>query len=136
MINFDDYLNENNTEHNEKLPYILDHPDQILIFGGLGYGKTNALLSLINDQPEIDKIYLYAKDPYESKYQFLINKKENTGLKNFEDPNTFIEYSNDMYDFYKNIDEYNSSKKSKVLIIFNDMIPDMINNKKTKFHSN
>ena len=79
---------------------------------------------------------MYAKDPYESKYQFLINKKENTGLKNFEDPNTFIEYSNDMYDFYKNIDEYNSSKKSKVLIIFNDMIPDIINNKKTKFHSN
>ena len=72
-----------------------------------GSGKTNALLNLINNQPDIDKIYLYSKDPYEAKYQFLIKKKkrESTGLKHFNDPKTFIEYSNDMNDVYKNIDK-------------------------------
>ena len=67
--------------------------------------KTNALLNLINNQTDIDKIYLYAKDPFEDKYQFLINKKESTGLKHFNDPKAFIEYSNDMQDVYKDIDE-------------------------------
>ena len=67
--------------------------------------KTNVLLNLINNQTDIDKIYLYAKDPYEDKYQFLINKKESTGLKHFNDPKAFIEYSNDMQDVYKDIDE-------------------------------
>ena len=76
MISFDDYANENKTEHNSKWPYVLDHPYRTLIIGGSGSGKTNALLSLINNQPNIDKIYLYAKDPYEAKYQFLIKKKE------------------------------------------------------------
>ena len=66
-----------------------------------GSGKTNVLLNLINKQPDIDKIYLYAKDPYEEKYQFLINKRESTGLKHFNDPKAFIEYSNDMQDVYK-----------------------------------
>ena len=70
MINFDDYINENNTEHNEKWPYIPDHPYRILIIGGSGSGKTNALLNLINKQPDIDKIYLYAKDPYEENINF------------------------------------------------------------------
>ena len=72
MINFDDYTSENKTEHNLKWPYIPDHPYRILIIGGSGSGKTNALLNLINNQPDIDKIYLYAKDPYEAKYQFVI----------------------------------------------------------------
>ena len=76
----DDYTNENNTKHNLNWPYIPDHPYKILIIGGSGYGKTNTLLNLINNQADIDKIYLYAKDPYESKYQFLINKRESTGL--------------------------------------------------------
>ena len=67
MINFDDYTNENRTEHNSKWPYIPDHPYRILIIGGSELGKTNALLNLINNQPDIDKIYLYAKDPYEKK---------------------------------------------------------------------
>ena len=67
--------------------------------------KTSALLNLINNQTDIDKIYLYPKDPYEDKYQFLINKKESTGLKHFNDPKAFIEYSNDMQDVYKDIDE-------------------------------
>ena len=67
MINFDDYTNENITEHNSKWPYIPDHPYRILIVGDSGSGKTNALLNLINNQPDIDKIYLYAKDLYEKK---------------------------------------------------------------------
>ena len=87
-------------------------------------------MNLINNQPDIDKIYLYAKDPYEDKYQFLINKRESTGLKHFNDPKAFIEYSNDMHDVYKNIDEYNPDKENKILIVFDDMIADMIHNKK------
>ena len=130
MINFDDCANENKTQHNLKWPYIPDHPYRILIIGGSGSGKTNALLNLINNQPDIDKIYLYAKDPYEDKYQFLINKRESIGLKHFNDPKAFIEYSNDMQDVYKNIDEYNTDKERKILIVFDDMIADMINNKK------
>ena len=113
MINFDDYANENKTEHNLNWPYLSDHPYRILIKGGSGYGKTNALLNLINNQPDIDKIYLYAKDPYEAKYQFLINKRESIGLKQFHDPKAFLEYSNDMQDVYKNIDEYKQVKSVK-----------------------
>ena len=89
MINFDDYANENKTEHNPKTPYIPDHPYRILIVGGSGSGKTNALLNLINNQPDINKIYLYAKNLYEG------------------------EYSNDMLDVYKNIEDYNPDKKKK-----------------------
>ena len=85
MINFDDYTNENNTQHNPKWPYIPDHPYQILIIGGSGFGKINVLLNLINNQPDIDKMYLYAKDPYEAKYQLLINKREIIRLKHFND---------------------------------------------------
>ena len=130
MINFDDYTNENTIEHNSKWPYIPDYPYRILIIGGSGSGKTNALLNLINNQPDIDKIYLYAKDPYENKYQYLINKREKVGLNHFNDPKAFMEYSNDMQDVYKNIEDYNPIKKRKVLIIFDDMIVDMINNNK------
>ena len=103
MTNFYDYTNENKTKNNLNWPYIPDHPYRTLIIGGSGSGKTNALLNLIEDQPDIDKIYLYAKDPYEDKYQFLINKRESVGFKHFNDPKAFIEYSNDMYDIYKNI---------------------------------
>ena len=127
MINFDDYTNENIIEHS-KWPYIPDHPYRILIIGGSGSGKTNALLNLINNQPDIDKIYLYAKDSYEKKYQYLINKLEKVGLNQFNDPKAFMEYSNDMQDVYKNIEDYNPIKKRKILIIFDDMIADMINN--------
>ena len=111
------------------MPLYSDHSYRILIIGGSGSGKTNALLNLINNHPDIDKIYLYAKDPYEKKYQYLINKREKVGLNHFNDPKAFIEYSNDMQDVYKNIEDYNPIKKRKVLIIFDDMIADMINNK-------
>ena len=117
-------------EHNSKWNYIPNHPYRILIIGGSGSGKTNALLNLINNQPDFDKIYLYAKDPYEAKYQYLINKREKVGSDHFDDHKAFIEYSNDMQDVHKNIDDYNPRKKRKVLIVFDDMIADMINNKK------
>ena len=74
--------------------------------------------------------YLYAKHPYEEKYQYLINKREGVGINHFNDPKAFIEYSNDMHDVYKNIDEYNPDKENKILIVFDDMIADMIHNKK------
>ena len=69
MISLDDYTNENKTQYNLKWPYTPDHPYRILMIGGTGSGKTNALLNLINNQLDIDKIYLYAKDPCEAKYQ-------------------------------------------------------------------
>ena len=121
-INFDDVTKENIKEHNPNWPQIPDHPYRILI--------TNSLFSLIDHQPDIDKIYLYTKDPNEAKYQFLINKRESTGLKRFNDSKAFIEYSNDMDDIYKNIEEYNPNKKLKTLIVYDDMIADMLSNKK------
>ena len=84
--------------HNLKWLYISHHPYRILIIGGSGSGKTNALLNLINNQPDIDKIYLCAKGPYEAKYQYSINKREKVGLNHYHDPKAFIEYLNDMQD--------------------------------------
>ena len=130
MINFDDYINENKTQHNPNWPYILDHPYRILLIGGSGSGKTNALLNLINNQPDIDKIYLNAKDSFETNYQYLINIREKVGLNHHNYPKAYIEYSNGMQDVYKNIDEYNIDKNCKTLIVFDDVIDDMINNKK------
>ena len=126
MINFDNYTNENKTEHNSKWPYISDHPYIILIIGGFGSGKTNALLNLINNQVDIDKIYLYAKDLYEETYQFLINKKESKGLKHFNNPKSFIKYLNDEQGIYQ-ILKNTIQVKRKILIAFDDMITDMIN---------
>ena len=109
---------------------IPDHPYRILIIRGCGSGKKKSLFNLISQQPDFDKIYLYAKDPYKAKYQFLINKQESTGLKHFNDFKAFIEYSNDMDDIYKNIGEYNPIKKCKMVIVFDDIIADMLGNKK------
>ena len=130
MIHLDDYVNENRTEHNKNWPYIPDHPYRILTIGGSESGKTNALLNLIEHQPDIDKIYLYTKDSYEAKYQYLIKIREKVGIDYHNDPRAYIEYSNDMPDVYKNINYYNPDKEKKILIVFNDMIADMIHNKK------
>ena len=135
MINFDDYINENKTIHNRNWPYIPDHPYRILIIGDSGSAKTNLLLNLIETQPDIDKIYLYAKDQYESKCQYLISKTEGVGINHFNDPKAFIDYSNDMHDVYKNTDDYNPDKENKILIVFDDMVTDMIHNKKAKLNS-
>ena len=97
---------------------------------GSGSGKTKALLNLMNYQLDIDKICSYAKDPYEAKYQYLINKREKVGLKHYDDSKAFIEYSNDIQTFSLNIEQYNPGKKRKVLKVFDDMIADMLSNKK------
>ena len=130
MINFDDVRKENIKEYNPNWPQILDLSYRILIFGGSGSGKTNSLFNFMNHQQDIDKIYTYDKDLNEAKYQFLIKKREETGVKNFNDSKAFIEYLNDMNDIYKNIEEYNPNKKCKILIVFDDMIADMVSNEK------
>ena len=98
MLNFDYITKENIKEHNPKWPETPDHPYRILIVGGSGSGKTNALLNLINNESNIDKIHLYAKDPYEAKHQLIINKRESASLKYLNDPKAFTEYSNNMDD--------------------------------------
>ena len=130
MINLRSIINENSKKHNKKWPFIPDHPYRILVIGCSGSGKINALVNLINEQDDIDKIYLHAKDLIEPKYEYLIKKRENAGIKNFNDPNAFIEYSNTMEDVYGNINDYNSSRKRKILIIFHDMVADIMSNKK------
>ena len=105
MVIFDDYVIENKAKHDKNWPYIPDHSYRILIIGGSGFGKTDLLLNLIENQTDIDKIYQYAKDPYEAKYQYLINKRQRIGINHFNDPKFFIVCSNDMHDVYKNIDE-------------------------------
>ena len=107
MINFDDYVNENKIKNNKNWPYIPDHPYRILIIGGSGSGKTNVLLNLIENQPDIDKIYLHAKDLYKAKYQYLIKLREKVGMDYHKDPRTYTEYSNDMQDVY-NIKYYDT----------------------------
>ena len=107
----------------------------MLIIGPSGSGKTNTLLNLIqnlNKTTPVDKIYLYAKDLSKSKYELLINNRKNAGIKHFNDPTAFIEYSNDTDDIFANIDNYNKKRKRKVLIIFDDMIADIMSSKKFK----
>ena len=109
MINFDDVVKEKIKEHNSNLPQIPDHPYRILIIGGSGSRRKNSLFNLINHQSDIDKIYLYAKNPYEAKYQFnkkaiykfLIKKREDVRLKHFNDSKAFIKFSKNMVDNYK-----------------------------------
>ena len=97
----------------------------MFIIGPSGSGKTNTLLHLINNLHPTDKIYLYAKDLAEPKYKFLINKREQAGIKNLNDPHTFIEYSDNMNDVYADISNYNKKRENKVLIVFDDMIADI-----------
>ena len=117
MINLDRITSKNNKKHDEKWPYILDHPYRIIIIGGSGSGKTNTLPYLLKEQDNIgfiDKIYLYARDSSELKYQFLIKKREDAGIKHVNNPNAFVVRSNTMNDIYEDIDNYNpkSDKRS------------------------
>ena len=100
-----------------------------MIIGGSGSGKTKLLLTLVKKQDDIDKIYLYAENFIEPKYEFLIKKHEVVGIKYCNDPNAFIECSNRIDDVYQNIDDYNPSRKIKILIVFDDMIADIMSNK-------
>ena len=104
----------------------------MLIVGPSGSCKTNTLLRLINNLLPIDKIYLYAKDIHELKYEYLINKREQAGIKNLNDPHAFIEYSDDMNDLLDDINNYNENRDKKVLIVFDDMIADIEYNKNFK----
>ena len=133
MINLDSITNENNKKHNEKWPYIPDHLYRIIMIGGSGSWKTNALIDLINEQDYhdvIDKIYLYARDLNEPKYEYLIKKREDTGIKHLDNPNAFIVCSNTMDDVYEDIDNYKPKRDKKVLIVFDDIIADIMTNKK------
>ena len=125
MINLDSITNKKNKKHNEKWPYIPDHRYRTLIIGCSGSEK-------INEQGDIDKIYLYAKDLNEPKYGFLIKNRENAGIKYLNGSNAFIECSNTMDDVDENIDDYNPIIKRKKLIVFDDMMADIMSNKKFK----
>ena len=107
----------------------------MLIIGGPGSGKINALLNFIKEQDSynlIDKIYVYAKDLNEPKYRFLIEKLEDVGIKQLNDPKSFTEHANTVDDVYNNIDGYNLNRGRKILTVFHDMITDIMNNKKLK----
>ena len=111
---------KNNKDNDEKWPY------RMLIIGPSGLGKTNAFLNLIQKQDN----YSLVEDLSEPKYRLLIKKREDAGIKNLDDPSAFLEYSNVMDDVYNNIDNYNTRKKRKILIVFDDMIADIMTNKR------
>ena len=125
-------LNLDNIVSNKKENKNNDFPFRMLIIGPSGSGKTNVLLHLINNLHPIDKIYLYAKDIHEPKYEYLINKREQAGIKNLDDPKAFIQYSDDMDDVLDDINNYSKNRNKKVLIVFDDMIADIEYNKNFK----
>ena len=90
MFNLDDITSKNNKEHNKKWPYISNYPYRVLIIGSSGSGKTNISLNLIKEQDDNDKIYLYAEDLSEPKYEFLIKKREKVGIKHSNDLKAFM----------------------------------------------
>ena len=129
MLNLDNIVSNKNENKDNNWPF------RMLIIGPSGSGKTNTLLHLIqnlNKTTPVDKIYLYAKDLTEPKYEFFINNRKNAGIKHFNDSTAFIEYSNDMDDVFTNIDDYNKKRKRKVLIVFDDMIAGIMSSKKFK----
>ena len=128
MLNLDNIASNKNTSSSEDNNWLF----RMLIIGPSGSGKTNTLLHLINKLYPIDKIYLYAKDLHEPKYGYLINKREQARMKNLNDPDAFIEYSDDMNDVLDDINNYNKNRDKKVLIVFDDMIADIEYNKNFK----
>ena len=124
MFNLDKLVNEKQKEDN--------WPFRMLIIGPSGSGKTNTLLHLIDKLHPIDKTYLYAKDLSEPKYKYLINKREQVGIKRLQNAKAFIEYSDDMNDVFENINGYNKKCDKKVLLVFDDMIADIEHNKNFK----
>ena len=122
MLNLDNIVSNKNTGFSEDN----DWPFRMLIIGPSGSGKTNTLLHLTNDLHPIDKIYLYAKDIHEPKYEYSSNKREQAGIKNLNDTHAFIEYSDDMTDVLDDINNYNKTEIKKVLIVFDDMIADIL----------
>ena len=124
MLNLDAIANKNNKDDDKNWPY------RILIIRPSGSGKNNALLNLIQIQNSNNPICLYAKDLSEPKYKFLIKKRVNAGIKNYNDPTEFTEYSNAMDDGFSNIDDYNPKRKRKILTVFDDMISDIMTNKR------
>ena len=128
MLNLDNIVSNKNKISSEND----DWPFRMLIIGSSGSGKTNILLNLIDKFHPIDKIYLYAKDTDEDKYQYLINKREKAGIKNLNDPHAFIEYSNDMNDVLEDTNNYNKNRDKKVLTIFDDMIADIMTSENYK----
>ena len=128
MLNLDNIVSNKNTSSSEDNNW----PFRMLIIGPSGSGKTNTLLHLINDLYPIDKIYLYVKDLHEPKYEYLINKREQAGIKNLNELHAFIEYSDDMNDVLDDINNYNKNRDKKVLIVFGNMIADIEYNKNFK----
>ena len=128
MLNLDNIVSNKNISYSEDNNW----PFRMSIIEPSGSGKTNTLLHLINYLHPIDKIYLYAKDIHEPKYEYLINKREQAGIKNLNDPHAFIEYSDDMNDVLDDINNYNKNRGKKVLIVFDDMIADIEYNKNFK----
>ena len=126
MLNLDNIVSNKNENKDNNWPF------RMLIIGPSGSGKTSTLLHLINNLHPIDKIYLYAKDLSDTKYELLINKREQVGIKNLNDPHAFIEYSNDMDDVHDDINNYNRNRDKKVLIVFDDMIADIMSSKNLK----
>ena len=128
MLNLDNIVSNKNTSFSERN----DWPFRMLIIGPSELSKTNTLLHLINNLHPIDKIYLYAKDIHEPKYEYLINKREQAGIKNINDSHAFIEYSDDINDELDDINDYNKIRDKKVLIVFDGMIADIEYNKNFK----
>ena len=124
MFNLDAISNKHNKDDKKKWPY------RMIIIGPFGSGLTNALLNLIQKQDNdrlIDKPYWYAKDLSVPKYLLLIGKRENAGIKNLNETDSLIEYSDTMEDAYNNIDGHNPNRN---LIVLDDMIADIVTNKK------